>query len=86
MPPLIEACWACAMRLQAHHATTVSRNAIWAGSLTLGIARRAGLDTCLAIMKVIFEGTGDSKYRPCPLLRQYVNAGTPSAVRLKQRL
>ena len=35
----------------------------------------AGLDTCLAIMQVIYEGTGDSKYRPCPLLRQYVDAG-----------
>lgn len=35
----------------------------------------AGLDTCLAIMKVIYEDTGDSKYRPCPLLRQYVDAG-----------
>ena len=39
--------------------------------------RFAGLDTCLAIMKVIYEGTGDSKYRPCPLLRQYVDAGKP---------
>lgn len=38
-----------------------------------------GLDTCLAIMKVIYEGTGDSKYRPCPLLRQYVDAGMPAA-------
>ena len=42
---------------------------------------RAGLDTCLAIMKVIYEETGDSKYRPCPLLRQYVDAGLPLAVR-----
>ncbi|CAK0787451.1 hypothetical protein CVIRNUC_010671 [Coccomyxa viridis] len=44
----------------------------------IGPLKRAdliGLDTCLAIMKVIFEGTGDSKYRPCPLLRQYVDAG-----------
>ena len=81
MPPLIEACWACTFRLQAHHAITVSRNAIRVGLLTLGMARCAGLDTCLAIMKVIFEGTGDSKYRPCPLLRQYVDAGTPPAVR-----
>lgn len=38
-------------------------------------AALAGLDTCLAIMQVIYEGTGDSKYRPCPLLRQYVDAG-----------
>ncbi len=34
-----------------------------------------GLDTCLAIMNVLQEGLGDSKYRPCPLLRQYVAAG-----------
>jgi 3-hydroxybutyryl-CoA dehydrogenase len=34
-----------------------------------------GLDTVLAIMEVLFEGYGDSKYRPCPLLRQYVAAG-----------
>jgi 3-hydroxybutyryl-CoA dehydrogenase len=34
-----------------------------------------GLDTCLAIMDVLYEGFADSKYRPCPLLRQYVAAG-----------
>jgi 3-hydroxybutyryl-CoA dehydrogenase len=34
-----------------------------------------GLDTCLAIMEVLHEGFSDSKYRPCPLLRQYVAAG-----------
>ncbi len=34
-----------------------------------------GLDTCLAIMDVLHEGFADSKYRPCPLLRQYVAAG-----------
>ena len=35
----------------------------------------AGLDTCLSIMRVLHSGTGDSKYRPCPLLVQYVDAG-----------
>ena len=35
----------------------------------------AGLDTCLAIMRVLHEGLGDGKYRPCPLLVQYVDAG-----------
>jgi 3-hydroxybutyryl-CoA dehydrogenase len=34
-----------------------------------------GLDTCLAIMEVLHEGLGDTKYRPCPLLRKYVMAG-----------
>ena len=34
-----------------------------------------GLDTCLAIMRVLHEGLGDSKYRPCPLLVKYVEAG-----------
>ena len=34
-----------------------------------------GLDTCLAIMEVLHGGLGDTKYRPCPLLRQYVDAG-----------
>src|SRR5699024_9128288 len=43
------------------------------GPLTL--ADFIGLDTCLYIMEVLHEGFGDSKYRPCPLLRQYVQAG-----------
>lgn len=43
------------------------------GPLTL--ADLIGLDTCLAIMEVLQEGLGDSKYRPCPLLRKYVAAG-----------
>jgi len=43
------------------------------GPLTL--ADLIGLDTCLAIMEVIYHGLGDSKYRPCPLLRKYVEAG-----------
>jgi 3-hydroxybutyryl-CoA dehydrogenase len=43
------------------------------GPLTL--ADFIGLDTCLAIMEVLNQGLGDTKYRPCPLLRQYVEAG-----------
>ena len=43
------------------------------GPLTL--ADFIGLDTCLAIMEVLHEGLGDDKYRPCPLLRKYVEAG-----------
>ena len=41
----------------------------------LQLADFIGLDTCLAIMEVLHEGLGDSKYRPCPLLRKYVDAG-----------
>jgi 3-hydroxybutyryl-CoA dehydrogenase len=43
------------------------------GPLTL--ADFIGLDVCLAIMNVLYEGLGDSKYRPCPLLKRYVDAG-----------
>lgn len=43
------------------------------GPLTL--ADFIGLDTCLAIMNVLHENLGDTKYRPCPLLRKYVDAG-----------
>ena len=41
----------------------------------LQLADFIGLDTCLAIMQVLHEGFGDSKYRPSPLLKQYVAAG-----------
>jgi 3-hydroxybutyryl-CoA dehydrogenase len=41
----------------------------------LQLADFIGLDTCLAIIKVLHDGLGDSKYRPCPLLRKYVEAG-----------
>ena len=43
------------------------------GPLTL--ADFIGLDTCLYIMEILHDGLGDSKYRPCPLLRKYVAAG-----------
>ncbi|MGP4081627.1 3-hydroxybutyryl-CoA dehydrogenase [Pseudalkalibacillus sp. R45] len=43
------------------------------GPLTL--ADFIGLDTCLYIMETLYEGFGDDKYRPCPLLRKYVKAG-----------
>ncbi|MDD2466467.1 MAG: 3-hydroxybutyryl-CoA dehydrogenase [Desulfobulbus sp.] len=41
----------------------------------LALADLIGLDTCLAIMETLHQGLGDPKYRPCPLLRQYVEAG-----------
>jgi 3-hydroxybutyryl-CoA dehydrogenase len=41
----------------------------------LALADLIGLDTCLAIMETLYEGFKDSKYRPCPLLRKYAEAG-----------
>jgi 3-hydroxybutyryl-CoA dehydrogenase len=52
------------MRLGAHHPM---------GPLEL--ADFIGLDTCLSVMQVLYEGLSDSKYRPCPLLVKYVEAG-----------
>jgi 3-hydroxybutyryl-CoA dehydrogenase len=41
----------------------------------LALADLIGLDTCLSIMEVLHQELGDDKYRPCPLLRNYVAAG-----------
>ena len=41
----------------------------------LALADLIGLDTCLAIMETLYDGFNDSKYRPCPLLRKYVEVG-----------
>ncbi|HEY8274524.1 MAG TPA: 3-hydroxybutyryl-CoA dehydrogenase [Pseudolabrys sp.] len=53
-----------AMRLGAHHPMG-----------PLALADFIGLDTCLSVMQVLYEGLADSKYRPCPLLVKYVEAG-----------
>ena len=42
----------------------------------LELADFIGLDTCLSVMQVLYEGLADSKYRPCPLLVKYVEAGS----------
>jgi len=42
---------------------------------SLELADLIGLDTCLSILGVLYEAFGDPKYRPCPLLRKYVDAG-----------
>lgn len=41
----------------------------------IALADYIGLDVCLAIMEVLYTGFNDSKYRPCPLLKKYVEAG-----------
>jgi 3-hydroxybutyryl-CoA dehydrogenase len=53
-----------AMRLGAHHPMG-----------PLALADFIGLDVCLSVMQVLYEGLADSKYRPCPLLVKYVEAG-----------
>jgi 3-hydroxybutyryl-CoA dehydrogenase len=47
----------------------------------LELADFIGLDTCLAIMNVLHDGFADTKYRPCPLLVKYVEAGLARAAR-----
>ena len=63
-----------AMRLGANHPM---------GPLEL--ADFIGLDTCLAVMHVLYEGLADTKYRPCPLLVKYVEAGSRLLRLLRRR-
>jgi len=76
MPMINEACFA----LMEGVATKESIDAVMKLGMNhpmgpLQLADLIGLDTCLSIMEVLHEGFGDSKYRPCPLLRKMVKAG-----------
>ena len=51
----------------------------------LELADFIGLDTCLAVMQVLYDGLADTKYRPCPLLVKYVGAPRSRAQRAPQR-
>lgn len=76
MPMINEACFALyeglASKEDIDNAMKLGTNQPM-GPLTL--ADFIGLDTCLAILNVLYDGLGDPKYRPCPLLKQYVAAG-----------
>ena len=76
MPMINEACFA----LMEGVATKESIDAVMKLGMNhpmgpLQLADLIGLDTCLSIMEVLQQGLGDSKYRPCPLLRKMVRAG-----------
>jgi len=76
MPYINEACFVLEQGIATPEdidATLKLGTAVPMGPLTL--ADFIGLDTCLSIMKVLHEGLGDTKYRPCPLLQEYVDAG-----------
>jgi len=76
MPMVNEAIWA----VYENVATVESVDEIFTLGLAyplgpLALADLIGLDTCLAVMRILHEGFGDPKYRPCPLLAQMVDAG-----------
>ncbi len=76
MPMLNEAMFACMEGVGTPEAIdTVMKLGMNHPMGPLELADFIGLDTCLAIMEVLHEGFGDSKYRPCPLLRKMVAAG-----------
>jgi 3-hydroxybutyryl-CoA dehydrogenase len=76
MPLINEAAWALFQGVgSAGDIDTVAKLGLNHPMGPLELADLIGLDTCLAIMHVLNEGLGDQKYNPCPLLRQYVDAG-----------
>ena len=76
MPMINEACFALMEGLSSKEdIDTVMKLGMGHPMGPLTLADFIGLDVCLAIMEVLYEGFGDSKYRPCPLLKQMVSSG-----------
>ena len=76
MPMINEACWALMQGVATKEAIdTVMKLGMAHPMGPFQLADLIGLDVCLAIMEVLYEGFSDSKYRPCPLLRNMVRAG-----------
>jgi 3-hydroxybutyryl-CoA dehydrogenase len=76
MPMINEACWALMQGVAEKEAIdTVMKLGMAHPMGPFELADLIGLDVCLAIMEVLYAGFSDSKYRPCPLLRNMVKAG-----------
>src|SRR6266699_10397 len=76
MPFINEAVWALHDGVaEAEAIDTIAKLGFAHPMGPLALADLIGLDTCVAIMDVLHEGLGNPKYAPCPLLRQYVQAG-----------
>src|SRR5215469_4873974 len=76
MPFINEAAWALNDGVaEAEAIDTIAKLGFAHPMGPLALADLIGLDTCVAIMDVLYQGLGDAKYAPCPLLRQYVQAG-----------
>jgi 3-hydroxybutyryl-CoA dehydrogenase len=76
MPFINEAVWALRDGVaEAEAIDTIAKLGFAHPMGPLALADLIGLDTCVAIMEVLYEGLGDDKYAPCPLLREHVEAG-----------